>query len=105
MLELITAKATIGKALVPPLIPVAMFAAGEGHNIINENTLLPFTVVISIGAALWYLQGRFTRIEAKLDSHSEKIESLSKRLESRPCTMGSDCPPVKKPHWAEKLCE
>ena len=82
MTDLILAKlsavAAIGKAVLPPSAVVL----AESQGIIDEKTAVPLSIVVGIGAACWYLNGRFTKVETKLDD-------LAQNLNSRPCQINN----------------
>jgi hypothetical protein len=58
------------KVLLPGAIPDLLLGAG----VIDESTVLPMTVVVAIGGACWYLNGRLTRIEGRIDHLQRLIE-------------------------------
>jgi hypothetical protein len=60
------------KSLLPPLVPVLAVA----ENVITESTGVPLTILAAVGGACWYLQGRFTKIEDKLEQLSEDLAKL-----------------------------
>ena len=88
MQDLIVAKTSavlaIGKAVVPPM--AAWFVA-EALTI-DEGTKVPITILVAAGGACWHLNGRFTKIE-------NKIKTLSDSLDSRPCQI-QKCTPTKE---------
>ena len=46
------------KVLLPAAVPIVAM----GENFISESTGVPLTIVVAVGGACWYLNGRFTRI-------------------------------------------
>ena len=88
MTDLFAAKfgavAALGKAVLPPCAVIM----AEVNGYIDEKTAVPLSVVVGIGAACWYLIGRFTKIETKLDDLAENISS-------RPC---QSCPAPSVPN-------
>ena len=78
MTDLICAKicavTAAGKAVLPPMGVIVAEAAGY----IDAQTAVPLSVVVGIGGACWYLQGRFTKIE-------DKIDEMNRNIQSRPC--------------------
>lgn len=73
----VTAKGTatfVSKTILPPMVPVMAVA----ENVITESTGVPLTIVVAVGGACWYLQGRFTKIE-------DKIDAVADDLAKRPC--------------------
>lgn len=91
-----TAIAASAKVIIPPLIPAYMLA----ENIINEATAIPLTIAAAVGGACWYLNGRFTRIEAVQESQNKTLERLEEKLDSRPCGIAESCP--QPPPWQHK---
>ena len=89
MTDLICAKvaagaSVAGKVLLPPALPLGLMA----QSMITSDTGIPLSSVGAVGGACWYLNGRFTRIEDKLDA-------VQKNLEARPCQIGM-CPEKKE---------
>ena len=60
----------LGKFGLPAITPLIAQAAG----LINEQTVVPLTVVSAIGGACWYLNGRLTRIEDKIENMENKFK-------------------------------
>jgi hypothetical protein len=58
------------KVALPGIIPNALLGAG----VIDESTVLPMTVVAAICGGCWYLNGRLTRIEGRIDHLQRLIE-------------------------------
>ena len=74
--EMITAKLAmltgVSKAILPPLAVVCMLAS----DVIDAPTGLSLTIVASVIGALWYLQGRLTKIETKLEILHDEVKAL-----------------------------
>ena len=85
MIEILTVKLmALGSLTVKTILPSSIPVIAMTEGIITENTGVPLTIVCAIGGACWYLQGRFTRIE-------DRLEELSTDLKRRPCQLDK-CP-------------
>lgn len=63
-----------GKFLLPATAPFLADAAG----IINEQTLLPMTVVCVVGGALWYVKGWMDEVSHHMKDTNLRLKNLEK---------------------------
>ena len=88
--ELGTLKAGLfmsGKFLVPALSPVIAETVG----LINENTVLPLTVVGVVGGGLWYIKGWMDDVTNRL-KNLEQAEKESRVHHQMICPVGYKYP-------------
>jgi hypothetical protein len=89
MIELLMTKVMasgtmVTKTILPTFVPLLAMS----ENMITEQTGIPLTIVAAVGGACWYLNGRFTRIETKIEDLTENI--MSRSCQKDKCNINQD---------------
>lgn len=91
MIEILTVKLmTLGSITVKTLMPTSVPVIAMSEGMITEATGVPLTILCAVGGACWYLQGRFTKIEDRLDRLNDNIQSRPCQAQPCPITKGGN---------------